>query len=215
MKQIASTLLACLAVGTPVIAQDWNGGYIGLAIVGTDAGQSSATADTPVALARPKSVGDFAVAPGDGPGDGPGDPVGGGNSFSLNEKTSGQIMAGYLWQSDNLVYGAELALGSAPISGADPVVSLSARLGVAQGKTLFYSSLGVTRFGGSFDTNGGRESLDFTGPRFAIGMEHMVSQHGALRFELSQSNFKRKDLGATGSLKPRLRQIAVGYTHRF
>lgn len=121
-------------------------------------------------------------------------------------------LAGYNWQSGNMVYGVEGHLGTARLNGSDIVAgdeiqtdidglaSIRGRIGVAQDRTLFFATLGAAA-GRMTHTAVGIDSQSQTlnGGVIGVGIEHAVSQGLHIRGDLEHYRFRSRDFTTGGA----------------
>jgi outer membrane immunogenic protein len=140
---------AALMAASPVVAQDWNGFYAGLA-----AGRVN---------------GDWAHFSSGG-----GSPF---NDGAYSSDTIAGAFLGYNYQSGAMVYGGELALSGAgdlcfeeyPTECTDNFVDLKGRVGYASGSALFYGVLGLSR--AKYDYSD-VETFTLSGYSYGIGVDY-------------------------------------------
>jgi outer membrane immunogenic protein len=145
----------------------------------------------------------------------------------------GGIQAGYNWQRDHIVYGLEAELGFLDLdkkkfpSGVDPILGLpydaagtvdgdlyaglSARLGYAWDRTLFYGKVGAVYSRaelGFLDTctaapcgNGAINAKDRVdwGYQIGAGLEHAIADSWTIRAEYAYLDFGNDTISGTGT----------------
>jgi len=138
----------------PVAAYDWSGPYVGLAY-----GKTSGTL---------KYAG-FA-------------------DIDIESGSTPSIFAGYLFQRGNLVYGGELAYtrgndvspAGYPAEHLEEMIDLKAKVGFAANRVLVYGSVGYSKVGYYWSTNG---SWSTSGVAYGAGVDFAVTDRVTLGLE--------------------------------
>jgi len=109
------------------------------------------------------------------------------------------LLAGYNWQSGNLVYGGEVALdfsrrdgenscgavGGTCISESNHQASIRGRLGYAMDRSMVFMTAGYATDSRKIDEVGVQgDGARFTGPMLGIGFEHAMNASWNLRGDL-------------------------------
>lgn len=142
------------------------------------------------------------------------------DSYDL-DGSQGQLLLGYKAQRGNWVFGGELAYGFGKIELStlpadnymDGMLDLKGRVGFANGRVLWFGSLGWSRTEMSFAGPVTNEPVSTSGLTYGLGADVMVTERIFAGIELQQRNLDigQGDLGGfpTTALESDLRSVNV------
>ena len=206
----AGVTVAALLLASAASAQNFAGGYGGIAITSTNG-----DTEAPWGWDTDLTEGD--------------------DSHDIDGKGFMGIL-GYNWQSGAVVYGIEGAVGNMNTEGDDAFNSgalngtkmganayLAGRVGFATGNMLFYGSLGAsvarTKLPEYHEVDGpliNEANITHSGTRAALGMEYVMGP-GMLRAEVAHTQYNKKvvEYGYYIQSKPEVTTATIGYLVKF
>ena len=142
-----------------------------------------------------------------------------GDSYGLEGEGYG-LYAGYNFQRDKLVYGAEVAAlstdGKMPDFGPETylnsTIDLKGRLGYVLGDALAYGFVGYST--GDWDNYNGLTNPNLTGPNYGVGVDYLINDSWIVGAEYIhrtlEAGFEENDNGIEAEFG--MVQLRVGYS---